>query len=45
MTLDNAPQVLGDIERLKSKEKNGGLSKDEQINLHHAETLLARAQE
>jgi hypothetical protein len=36
--------VLGDIERLKSKEQNGGLTKDEQINLHHAENLLARSQ-
>jgi len=44
MTLENAPQVLGDIERLKTKEKNGALTKDEQIDLHHAENLLARAQ-
>ncbi len=44
MTLENAHEVLGDIERLKAKEKNGGLTRDEQIDLHHAENLLARAQ-
>ncbi|MHB1083060.1 MAG: EndoU domain-containing protein [Prosthecobacter sp.] len=44
MTLENGDKVLGTIDRLKAKEKNGALTKDEQIELHHNENILARTQ-
>lgn len=44
MTMENGGQVLDTIDRLKAKEKNGALTMDEQIELHHNENILARTQ-